>query len=205
MAQITRTLVALALVAVALPAGGAANGARTWADEITGRQAEPVNKSAEIMAAFKARADEYATLRDKLEKSLPKLPDEATPQQIDKNQRDLAALVRAARPAAKAGDLFNADIQAEVRKLMAQVFKLRQERKQLRASISEENPRGVRLTVNGRYPDTVPLTTMPPGVLQNLPPLPADLEYRFVGDSLILLDARAHIVVDYMTRALPPA
>ena len=61
----------------------------------------------------------------------------------------------------------------------------------------------VPLTVNGRYPDTVPLSTVPPQVLQNLPTLPEDLEYRFVGRRLILLDTHAHTIADYMDRALP--
>ena len=54
------------------------------------------------------------------------------------------------------------------------------------------DPVALKLTVNGRYPDTVPLTTIPPQVLQTLPKLTEDLEYRFIGDWLILLDiARA--------------
>ncbi len=57
--------------------------------------------------------------------------------------------------------------------------------------------------VNGRYPDAVPLSTMPPEVLKNLPPIPKEVEYRFVGDTLILLDPDAHIIVDFVARALP--
>ena len=72
-----------------------------------------------------------------------------------------------------------------------------------RISEPEELKRGVSVTVNGRYPDNVPLTTMPPDVLKNLPPLPEDIEYRFVGRSLILLDVRAHLVVDFAPRVLP--
>ena len=44
---------------------------------------------------------------------------------------------------------------------------------------------------------------MPPDVLKALPPLPESLEYRFVGDSLILLDPHAHIIVDFLPNALP--
>ena len=52
--------------------------------------------------------------------------------------------------------------------------------------------------MNSRYPDTVPLTTVPPQVLQTLPKLTEDLEYRFVGDNLILLDGHAHVIVDFI-------
>jgi hypothetical protein len=44
---------------------------------------------------------------------------------------------------------------------------------------------------------------MPAEVLKALPPLPEELEYRFVGDALILLDAHAHIVVDFFANVLP--
>ena len=40
-------------------------------------------------------------------------------------------------------------------------------------------------------------------VLQNLPTLPEDLEYRFVGDRLILLDSHAHIIADYVEKVFP--
>jgi hypothetical protein len=59
------------------------------------------------------------------------------------------------------------------------------------------------LAVNARYPDSVPLSTVPPQVLKGLPELSEELEYRFVGDSLILLDPHAHIIADYMERVFP--
>jgi hypothetical protein len=65
------------------------------------------------------------------------------------------------------------------------------------------NPVALKLTVNGRYPDTVPLTSIPPQVLQTLPKLSEDLEYRFIGDWLILLDVHAHLIADYIDDALP--
>ena len=53
------------------------------------------------------------------------------------------------------------------------------------------------LRVNDRYPDAIPLSTMPPQVLKALPKLEEDLEYRFVGERLVLMDAHAHIIVDF--------
>jgi hypothetical protein len=44
---------------------------------------------------------------------------------------------------------------------------------------------------------------MPPQLLASLPKLPEALEYRFIGDRLILLDVHAHLVVDFIERALP--
>ena len=73
----------------------------------------------------------------------------------------------------------------------------------LRDSIAEENPAGTPIKINGRYPDAVPMSTMPPDILAALPQLPEELEYRFVGDRLVLLDTKAHLIIDYVDDALP--
>ena len=64
-------------------------------------------------------------------------------------------------------------------------------------------PAAMKLRVNVRYPDSVPLTSVPPQVLQTLPKLTEDLEYRFIGDWLILLDVHAHVIADFIEDALP--
>jgi hypothetical protein len=44
---------------------------------------------------------------------------------------------------------------------------------------------------------------VPPQVLSALPKLPEELEYRFIGDRLILLDKHAHTIADYMNTVFP--
>ena len=164
---------------------------------------QAVNPDAQTMAAFTERAKAYADLHRKVEATLPKLATEATPEAIDKHQREFAARLTKARPGASHGDLFTPDMRRLVRTLIRRVFKDPQSRRQLRDAIMEDNPVRLKLTVNGRYPDAVPLSTMPPEILEQLPKLPEELEYRFVGETLILLDPDAHIIVDYIERALP--
>lgn len=162
------------------------------------------NADATTMAAFVERTKAYGELHRKVAGSLPTLARESSPGEIDTYQRALAAGIRAARANARPGDLLNPAMQSLVRSLLARLFRDRQAKGRLRESIMDDNPRGgVRLAVNARYPDVVPLSTMPPDVLKQLPALPQELEYRFVGDTLILLDPDAHIVVDYLARALP--
>ncbi len=161
-----------------------------------------VNANAQSLADFHTRVDEYYALHKKLEATLPKLPKDATPQQIDRDQRALAALIAAERAHAPRGELFAPDVQRVIRDILNRLF-VGADRRKLRASIMDENPGRIRLTVNGRYPDTVPLANMPADVLAELPPLPSELEYRFVGDALILLDVHAHIVVDFFEPVLP--
>ena len=159
-------------------------------------------EDAAALATMNARLKEYVELHSNLERTLPKLPDDATPQQIDRNQRQLEQLVREARRTAKQGDLFTPEARPVIKRLLATVFG-GPEGKQLKDSIMDENPVGVRVTVNGRYPDTVPVSTVPPQVLQTLPKLSEDMEYRFIGDRLILLDAHAHVIADFIDHALP--
>jgi hypothetical protein len=144
----------------------------------------------------------YVDLHQELEKGLPSLPDRATPEQIDKNQRTLEDRMRQARKSAKPGELFTPEAQPVIRRLLAAVFD-GPEGRQLMASIRDENPADMKVHVNMRYPDTVPLSTVPPEVLQTLPELSEDMEYRFVGRHLILLDTHAHLIADYVENALP--
>lgn len=166
-------------------------------------QDPPVNADAHTMAEFSKRVQEYAVLHNKIESALPKLPVKATPTEIDNNQRAFAAQLTAARAGARQGDSFTPEMQALVRKLLTGLFKTSEARAQLRASVMDENPTTVKVAVNSRYPDAVPISTMPPEILKSLPLLPEELEYRFVGETLILLDPDAHIVADFVARALP--
>jgi hypothetical protein len=148
------------------------------------------------------RIKDYVELHRRIEATLPRLPDNATPNQIDRNQRLFERKMREARSTAKPGDIFTPEARPVILRLLAAVFAGPQGRA-LRASIMDENPQGLTHVVNERYPDTVPLSTIPPEVLQTMPKLTEDLEYRFVGDDLILLDTHAHIVADFIQDALP--
>jgi hypothetical protein len=161
-----------------------------------------VNEDARLGAEFLKRVEEYVKLHRKIEEQLPKLPKEATPEQIDRYQRELARLIQQGRPNARQGDVFTKEIRAYFRRQLHNVFS-GAEGRQLKQTIMDENPGPLKLSVNGRYPDSVPLSTMPPQVLAALPKLPDELEYRFIGDRLIVLDVHAHIIVDYTEDALP--
>ena len=160
---------------------------------------------AQALATMNDRLRQYVDLHTKIERSLPRLPKEATPQQIDKHQRAMERLMRRARATARPGDIFTPEARPVIKRLLASVF-AGPDGKQLRASIMDESqaaPSAAKLTVNGRYPDDVPLTTVPPQVLQTLPELTENLEYRFIGDSIILLDVHAHVIADFIEDVMP--
>ena len=161
-----------------------------------------VNADALTSVQFIKRVEAYVALHKKLEETLPPRPEHATPQQVDAHARALSQLIAQARPRAKQGDILPDDTRAYLRRQLARGLS-GPDRVAVRQSIMEDNPGRVRLQVNGRYPDGVPLTTMPAPVLAELPRLPEDVEYRFIGDRLILLDVHAQLVVDFMDAAIP--
>jgi hypothetical protein len=169
---------------------------------LTGAAQPPTNPDAATIADFKKRVAAYVALHKKLEATLPKLPKEANPTQIDEHERALGKLMLENRANARQGDLLTPPMQKIARRLLRQVFRS-EGGAQLKKEILEEYTAPVTVKVNGRYPDTVPLSTVPPQILKGLPELPEELEYRFVGDRLILLDPRAHMIADYMEHVFP--
>jgi hypothetical protein len=163
---------------------------------------QPVNPDAKALAAFLERVNQYVELHRKLEDALPHLSKESTPKQIDTHQRTLGEQIQKARRGAKAGDIFTPDAQVAIKKLLGRVFG-GADGPALKASIMDENPGIANLRVNDRYPDSVPLSTIPPQVLQGLPKLPEEMEFRFIGNSLVLMDVHAHIIADLIPDAFP--
>lgn len=169
----------------------------------TKRVVGPLSEAdAAALGTMNDRFKAYLEQHKKVEETLPPLPKDATPTQIDQNQRAFEARLREERKGAKPGDIFTPEAQPVIKRLLAAVFD-GPEGKQMLSSILDENPVGMKMSVNMRYPDTVPISTMPPEVLQTLPKLTEDMEYRFVGRHLILLDAHAHIIADYIENAIP--
>ena len=70
------------------------------------------------------------------------------------------------------------------------------------AVIMEENPGGFRRDIDGPYPDGKSYSTMPGIILERLPQLPDDIQFRFVGPHLILFDVRASTIIDQLPNAI---
>lgn len=163
---------------------------------------QPVNEDAAIQAALHKRITDYVALHQKLEATLPPLAKDATAEQIDRHRRGMAALLQKARPDAKRGDIFPPAARALIRRYLARVLS-GADGATLKSTMQEEAVGRLNLQVNGRYPDGAPHSTMPPKVLAALPKLPEELEYRVIGDRLILLDFHAHVVIDFIENAFP--
>lgn len=195
------TLVACAHAGPTTPVPGAPAGASAPAPPESGGQPR-VNADARALAGFQEQLKKYLALHNKLEGTLPSLPNEASPEQIDQHQRAFAKLIQDARRGARRGDMFTPGSRRVILKLMKRIF-AGPDGRQLLASIMDENPGRLRTVVNSRYPDTMPLSTVPPQVLAGLPKLPDEVEFRFIGRRLILMDVHAHLILDFIENALP--
>jgi hypothetical protein len=192
------------LAALAVTVAGAPEAVlRGAAPAVAAQDAQRVNPNAKAIAEYQKKVAEYTELHRKLKATLPSLPTEASPAAVDEHQRALGRLIQQARKDEGVGYVFTRDVRPVLRRLLYGLFTGPNGRG-LRDAVMEENPgESVKLVVNGRYPDTFPLSSVPPQILKALPPVPGELEYRFIQTSLILLDVDAHIIVDYLTGAVP--
>ena len=156
----------------------------------------------QVITEFNGRVADHAALHQKLDATLPALPVEATPEQIDQHQESLHALIATARKGAKPGDFFTPGMEALVRRALETLLG-DQRGEDLKATIMDENPGAIEVGVNDRYPDEAPVSSMPVQLLETLPKLPAELEYRFLGKRLVLVCAPANIVLDFTRNVLP--
>jgi hypothetical protein len=160
-------------------------------------------EAGDALADFKRRVDAYAELHKELAKGSAKLRETADPAKINNAQAALAAKVQAARSQAKQGDIFTPAVRPIFRRLLAPELK-GVEGRDTKAVLEDDDPAPgtVRFKVNAKYPDAQPLPTVPANVLATLPELPAPLEYRIVGQHLLLLDTASDLIADYMLNAI---
>jgi len=128
------------------------------------------------------------------------------PGEIAVAEKSMAQMVRGARADAKRGDIFTPATQAMFRRLLlSQLTKGGGEGADNKAIIKDDapEPKEVPFKVNADYPKEALLSTVPPDVLLALPKLPEDVQYRFVGKHLLLYDAKANLIIDFMLNAIP--
>lgn len=192
------------MIGVAPYASGQASGprrARSVQEKPEENQAE---LDAEALEEFREEVEEYIELRKKLESKLPPLPRQAAPAKVHSYEIELEKLIARARARSQEGDIFVSEIRPLIRRLCRSVLTTA-EGKALLAEIREEAEERISVParINTRYPDEIPISTVPYDLLKVLPPLPDVLEYRFLGRHLILLDIDARIIVDVIRNVIP--
>jgi hypothetical protein len=154
-----------------------------------------VNADSAIIQDFEKRVAGYLQLRKSIESNLTKLKSTPSQEKISHHETDLGREVREARKHARPGDIFTPEIAGEIRRLIT-IAVQQGNGDHIGQSLRHAEPVQLHLEINQSYPERVPLQSTPPSLLENLPPLPPEIEYRITGPDLVLLDAKANLIVD---------
>ena len=145
---------------------------------------------------FESDVNEYVKLHNKLADQLPKLPEkDATPEQITAHRKELAGLIQKERKDAPPGAFFTPAMVSLIKRAMGETLE-GGAGKEIKKSIQDSAPAELFIAVNERYPEGAPVSTMPMELLSTLPELDKTVEYRFVSNRLVLVDAPAEIILD---------
>ena len=155
-----------------------------------------------VIEAFENQVKDYVTLRKKVRENVPKLSKDATPEQIETYRTSLEESLRNARKGAKRGEIFLPEVSAYIRRTLKKEFQGK-DRKEIRDIAFETELTGVVLRVNYPYAQSAEMSEMPATLLAKLPQLPNELRYRFVGNSIVLVDRESNLILDFMANALP--
>jgi hypothetical protein len=155
-----------------------------------------------VVSEFQARVRQYTSQRETIESEMQALPKEATAEQIAAHKSALLKKVLASRKGATRGQIFTPEAEKAIRSIIAAHYTGR-DSAELRKKVAEAENKTVAVKVNAVYPEAAELLEMPPKLLLALPELPKQVRYRFVGNNLLIVDRENHLIVDYMTNALP--
>jgi hypothetical protein len=159
-------------------------------------------EASESRNQFSKRIEAYVALRRHVEQRAPGPRPSFSMAEIHRAAEAQAEAIRAARPHAKQGNIFTARIASRLRRQIRAVMVvegLRADR--LSEPVGDAPDRPISLAVNGRF-DWSADAVMPGVLIAALPPLPADLQYRFVRRDLVLVDIVAGLIVDILPKAL---
>jgi hypothetical protein len=165
--------------------------------------AQPVvNANAAVDSRFTQNIAEYIKLRKAALQDLPGQKTTNSATRAEDLQVRIAERIRKARAGAKQGDICTPEIAAELKRLLVQAMQ-GSDAQRIRESLASAEPTQVPVKVNGGFPENLPLQSTPATLLLNLPRLPAEVEYRLVGRTLVLRDSEANVIIDFVTDALP--
>ena len=167
-------------------------------------QARPDAKSqAAAIHQFEEAIAKYVALRESLikEKIVGPIPNSTAPE-LNRASDALAAAIQRARANAKPGDIFVAPVTPVFKQRVTDVVRTENLGPVL-AGIDDELKGSITPSVHLRFPMAQPLATMPPSLLAALPPLPKSLEYRIIGQYLVLRDVEAALIIDFIPAVIP--
>jgi hypothetical protein len=162
-----------------------------------------VNPDSQILSDFSHRVNDYVKIHKAAQSEIHRPKPTNSSEAIEHYEHHLAHRIREARRGTLEGNVFTPAIAAEFRRLLG-IAMQGSEAARIRRSLQSAAPVRIHLLrVDSEYPAGVPLQSMPPSLLLNLPSLPPEVEYRIVGRDLVLRDIEANLVVDFIPNAIP--
>jgi hypothetical protein len=153
-------------------------------------------------AGFNRAVEQYLGTRRRLLREVPDLRVTEDSAEIAKRSDALALAIQRARSTAQQGDFFDSACRHVITERLSRAL-TGAEAAQLLITINDEPTLKRRPRVHMRYPVASSMATIPTKLLDLLPPLPPELEYRFLGRSLVLRDRNAALLLDYVMQAIP--
>jgi len=147
----------------------------------------------------------YMSIRNRVQEHVGVPYVSADANDIATMQSALADGIRRARPNARPGDVFSADVSVEFRRRIQHALESRNVSGfGVLTDLERDSPaRFCALTVNGNF-DWRFGEMMPAALIDALPDVPWPLQYRFACRNLVLLDVDASLIVDVLPDALAP-
>jgi hypothetical protein len=156
---------------------------------------------------FERSVAEYVVLHQLLEREVPPMLITPDIRQIQRASKALAMRIGIARGTARQGDIITPEVARMFRRRIATCLTPEEWKAVFadRARDEEGPPIGPPpLRVNMEWPAGVPFDYVPPQLLQSLPALPQELQYRIIGRSLVLWDHHANLIVDFLPGVFAP-
>ena len=166
------------------------------------KPASQADLPAAALKDFQQRLKGYMDLRADLTRKLKPLSPTASASELAARQESLAAALRQTRKTAKQGDLIPTPVASQLRTVVR--TDLQNRSAESRQAAFSEVANATAPIINRTYPANAALPTMPPLLLAKLPMLPHNLQYRFLGRHLLLLDGDTQLILDYVSNVLPP-
>jgi len=166
------------------------------------RQAAPGASDAAAMKQFDAAIAKYMALRQGLHSEVAGPVKNSSSSQITDASDALAGAIQRSRRGATVGTIFNASIAAVIKRRIIETIRAENLAPVL-ANIDDDAQTSPAPKVHLRLPVSAQMATMPPALLNVLPPLPKALEYRIIGRDLVLRDVDASLIIDYVPNAVP--
>jgi len=153
------------------------------------------------LAQFDAAIAKYMALRQRLRNELAGPVPNSTAPELTRASDAIAAAIQRARTGARPGNIFSAPVATVVKRWVDDVIR-RDDLGPMLADIDDETPTVKSPSIHLRFPAASQLATMPPSLLAVLPALPKELEYRIIGEYLVLRDVDAALILDYIPTAV---